>query len=57
LKNPPSHWIAIAPKQIISEKVEIHMTHPTAGIIQLVEDEGLKVYYKKNNDHLIDNLP
>lgn len=36
-------------KQII-ERVEIHVTHPTAGIIQLVEDGGLRVFKNRKRN-------
>lgn len=56
LKLPPSYWVVLPPKQIISERVEIHIPHPTTGLIQLVEDEGRRVFYsRKNNEHLIEN--
>ena len=29
-------------------KVEVHITHPEAGIIMLVEDELKKIFYNKN---------
>jgi hypothetical protein len=50
LKTAPYHWVVLPPKQIISERVEVHMTHPTAGIIQLVEDEGRRVFYNKKSN-------
>lgn len=29
-------WTVFSPKLIISEKVELHLCHPVAGIIQVV---------------------
>ena len=56
IKTLPFHWAVRPPKQIISERVEVHITHPTVGIVQLVEDEGRRVFYsKKDNQHLIEN--
>ena len=33
-----------------SKKVEVYLTHPVAGIIQLIEDESMKVIYNNRQD-------
>jgi hypothetical protein len=30
------YWRVFSPKSIISEKIELHIAHPSAGIIQVV---------------------
>lgn len=50
LKAPPAYWVVLPPKQIISERVEIHMPHPTTGLIQLVEDEGRRLFYSRRTN-------
>lgn len=44
----PLHWRVFSPKVIISEKVELHLTHPTAGVIQVVENECKRVFYNQD---------
>ena len=64
LKGIPTHWVVLPPKQIISEKVEIHFPHPTAGIVQLFEnnkrkdDEKRRVHYNKgaNREHMVNGI-
>ena len=41
------YWRVFSPKSIISEKVELHICHPTAGIIQVIEGEGKRVFYNQ----------
>ena len=35
----------MAPRSLLSEKIELHVAHPTAGIIQVVEMEEKKTYF------------
>ena len=41
------HWRVFSPKVIISEKVELHICHPTAGILQVIENEGKRVFFNQ----------
>ncbi len=29
-------WAAFAPRSLLSEKIELHVAHPTAGLIQVI---------------------
>lgn len=40
-------WRVFSPRMIISEKIELHLCHPTAGIIQVIENEGKRVFYNQ----------
>ena len=44
-------------KILAYHKVEVHLTHPEAGIIMLVEDELKKIYYNRNFSESVVNLP
>jgi hypothetical protein len=39
------HWTIFAPRSLLSEKIELHVAHPIAGIIQVIETEERKVYF------------
>ena len=41
------HWNVFSPRLIISEKVQLHIVHPTAGIIQIVENDGKRIFYNQ----------
>lgn len=41
------YWRVFSPRSIISEKVELHLTHPTAGVIQVVENECKRIFYNQ----------
>lgn len=41
------YWRVFSPRHIISEKVELHICHPTAGIIQIIESERVRVFYNQ----------
>ncbi|KRX01117.1 hypothetical protein PPERSA_08218 [Pseudocohnilembus persalinus] len=41
------HWVIIPRQYTLSEKLELQITHHAAGIINLVEDEGFKIYYNR----------
>jgi hypothetical protein len=32
------YWRVFSPRSIISEKVELHLVHPSAGVVQVVEN-------------------
>jgi len=49
------YWTAFAPKTLISEKIELHVCHPTAGIIQVIENEEKKFFF--NNEKVSVNGP
>lgn len=50
------YWTVFSPKQIISEKIELHLCHPTAGIIQVIENESKRIFYNRSkNDHVVEN--
>lgn len=49
LPSPPKFFIPISPKNTMSERVEVQISHPDAGIILLIEDECKKIYYNSNN--------
>lgn len=58
LKNSPAKlfWTVFSPKQIISEKVELHLCHPVAGIIQVVEQDSKRLFYNRmKTEHVIEN--
>jgi len=41
---------------IISEKVELHITHPSAGIIQVVEGDGKRIFYnQEKGGHIVES--
>jgi vacuolar protein sorting-associated protein 16 len=40
-------WRVFSPKSIVSEKVELQICHPVAGIIQVIETEGKRVFYNQ----------
>ena len=48
LPSPPRFFVPISPRNAMSERVEVQITHPEAGIILLVEDESRKIYYNSN---------
>ena len=64
VKNIPAYWIVLPPKQIISERIEVHFPHPTAGIVQLfennrkVDDQKRRIHYNKNanKEHMINGI-
>ena len=50
------YWTVFSPKQIISEKIELHLCHPTAGIIQVIENESKRIFYNRSkNDHVVES--
>ena len=49
LSAPPKFFVPISPKNTMSERVEVQIAHPEAGIILLIEDESKKIYYNSNN--------
>lgn len=59
MSAPPKYFIPISAKNTLSERVELQIAHPEAGIILLIEDESKKIYYNSNNRDNIaaDQLP
>ena len=49
LASSAKFFIPISPKNTMSERVELQIAHPEAGIILLIEDESKKIYYNSNN--------
>ncbi len=39
------YWTAFAPRSLLTEKIELHVAHPTAGIIQVIEMEEKKLFF------------
>lgn len=55
-EEPRLFWTVFSPAQIISEKVELHLCHPVAGIVQVVESESKRLFYNKmRGDHVIES--
>ncbi len=49
-------WRVFSPRSIISEKVELHLSHPTAGIVQVVENECKRIFYnQERGGHLAES--
>ena len=50
------YWRVFSPRAIISEKIELHLCHPTAGVIQVIENEGKRVFYnQEKNGHVVES--
>lgn len=50
-----TYWRVFSPRHIISEKVELHLCHPTAGVIQCVEGGGKRVIYNQERGPTADS--
>jgi hypothetical protein len=50
------YWRVFSPRSIISEKVELHLVHPTAGVVQVVENECKRIFYnQERGGHMAEN--
>ena len=45
--NQQLFWRVFSPRLIISEKVELHIVHPHAGVVQAIEGDGKRVFYNQ----------
>ncbi|KAM3144242.1 hypothetical protein pb186bvf_003704 [Paramecium bursaria] len=53
LKQQPDYWLAIPNSKSSSGKVEVQITNPDGGIIHLIEDEKVKIYYNRDQDNYV----